>query len=178
MMAMKNTWNRLAALLTLGVIYVVPVHAQTLEVIKQTIRKRFPSVRQLSTGALADWLQDTNRPAPLLVDVRAAEEFAVSHLQKARRLESVSEVKRAAASSTQPIVVYCSVGYRSSALAEKLQRAGLTNVYNLDGSLFAWANEGRAVYRGDARLEPPQVHPYDAKWGQLLDGRLRPAPKR
>lgn len=39
------------------------------------------------------------------------------------------------------IVVYCSVSYRSSILARRLQDMGFTNVYNLEGSIFKWANE-------------------------------------
>jgi rhodanese-related sulfurtransferase len=165
-------WSRLAALLALGSIYFMPVRAETFETLKLTIRKKFPSVRQLSTQALALWLADTAKPAPLLIDARSREEFAISHLQGARRLAAVSEVKAAVKTNGQPIVVYCSVGYRSSALAEKLQKAGLTNVYNLEGSIFGWANEGRPVFRGTNTTA--EVHPYDAKWGKLLDQRYHP----
>ena len=166
--------QRLLAFLTLGVIYVSPVTAQTAAEIRETIRKRFPAVRQLSTKELADWLADTNKPAPLLIDARTEKEFAVSRLQNARHLESVAQVKSAATSNAQPIVVYCSVGYRSSALAEKLQQAGFTHVVNLEGSIFAWANEGRPVYRGTNAVH--EVHPYNSKWGQLLDPPLHPKP--
>jgi hypothetical protein len=37
---------------------------------------------------------------------------------------------------------------------------------NLDGSIFQWANEGRAVYRGDVPVQ--QVHPYGKRWAGLL----------
>jgi len=94
-------------------------------------------------------------------------------LKGAKNFDSVAAVKTAVASNAQPIVVYCSVGYRSSALAEKLARAGMTNVFNLEGSIFAWANEGRPVYRGDTLLNPAQVHPFNTKWGQLLRPELR-----
>ena len=65
---------------------------------------------------------------------------------------------------------YCSVGYRSSRLAEELRARGFENVFNLEGSLFQWANEGRPLYRGEERVD--QAHPYDEEWGQLLDRRL------
>ena len=55
------------------------------------------------------------------------------------------------------IVVYCSVGYRSSELAEFLMKTGFTEVYNLEGSIFRWANEGRPVYRAEERVRV--VHP-------------------
>jgi len=166
-------WGKFSALMTLAMIYVSPVNAQTWESILQAIRKKFPTVKQLSTDELARWLADTNRPAPLLIDARNKEEFAVSQLPNAQHFDSVKQVGEAAAAKSRPIVVYCSVGYRSSAFAEKLQRAGFTNVFNLEGSIFAWANEGKPVYRGSQKLDPPKVHPYDKKWGALLKRELR-----
>jgi rhodanese-related sulfurtransferase len=161
-------WGKFSALMTLAMIYVSPVNAQTWDSILQAIRKKFPTVKQLSTDELARWLSDTNRPAPLLIDARSKEEFAVSQLRNAQHLESVKQVSQMAGSNSRPLIVYCSVGYRSSAFAEKLQRAGFTNVFNLEGSIFAWVNEGKPVYRGPQKLDPPKVHPYDKKWGALL----------
>jgi rhodanese-related sulfurtransferase len=135
----------------------------------QSVRQKFPSVQQLATDELASWLADSTRPAPFLVDGRSAGEFSVSHLRDAANLTTVSEVKSVVLPS-RPVVVYCSVGYRSSALAQKLQKAGFAHVYNLEGSIFKWANEGHPVFRGTSEVE--EVHPYNATWGKLLDQRL------
>jgi rhodanese-related sulfurtransferase len=143
--------------------------AQTWEVVLRSIRNEFPAVRQLTTEELARWLGDTNRPVPLLVDAREPAEFAVSHLRDAVRLGTVEEVKTTLGTNRRPVVVYCSVGYRSSALADELRRAGVTNVFNLEGSIFAWANEGRPVFRGAKRVNA--VHPFDATWGRFLEAR-------
>jgi len=173
-MPLKTSWKRAAAFISLATLYFSPVSAQTWDSMTQTIRKRFPAVRQLPVQDLALWLANTNKSRDLLlIDVRRPEEFAVSQLRGARNLITVAEVRAAVASTAQPIVVYCSVGYRSSALAEKLQKAGLTNVFNLEGSIFAWANEGRPVYRGANEVRPARVHPFDEKWGQLLKPGLR-----
>lgn len=161
-----SAWRRTAALLSLAWISLLPVRAETLDSIKQTIRKRFPTVPQLSTAALAAWLSDTNRPQPLLVDARAPKEFAVSHLRGARNLATVASVQSAAPAPAPPVVVYCSVGYRSSALAAQLQRAGFTNVVNLEGSIFQWANEGRTLYRGTNVVR--DMHGYSRQWGEML----------
>ena len=147
------------------------VAAQTWSELLPSIRQRFPRVQQVSTAELAMWLSTTNRPAPLLVDVRSVEEFAVSHLPGAQRAESIRQVKALLGTNRQPVVLYCSVGYRSSQLAAKLINNGITNVFNLEGSIFAWANEGRTVMRD--RQEVKDVHPYDEKWGQLLAAPLR-----
>ena len=165
-----SRWSRVAALLSLVSIYCAPIHAETLASIKQVIRKRFPTVPQISTADLDGLLADPSR-APVLIDARSPQEFAVSHLKGARNLRSSDEVRSAIHSHQQSIVVYCSVGYRSSALAAKLQEAGFTNVLNLEGSIFEWANEGRPVFRGTNQVH--EVHPYSRKWGQLLDPKLR-----
>jgi len=148
--------------------------AQTLDSVIQSVRKRFPSVQQLATDELAGWLADSKRLAPSLVDARSAGEFSVSHLRDAANLTTVSEVE-SLVSPSRPVVVYCSVGYRSSALAQKLQKAGFANVYNLEGSIFKWANEGHPVFRGTREVE--EVHAYNATWGKLLDQRLHPKQK-
>jgi 3-mercaptopyruvate sulfurtransferase SseA len=68
-------------------------------------------------------------------------------------------------------VVYCSVGYRSARVAHWLGGQGYTNVRNLTGSIFQWANEGRPVFRDDRPTN--EVHPYDQRWGLLLESRYR-----
>ena len=155
-------------MLSLLPILVRPVKASDLEKIKLLTRSKFPDVRQMSTEGLARLL--TNSPPPLLVDVRSEDEFRVSHLRNAVHTESVAEVKRLAGGGS-PVVVYCAVGYRASLFARKLQKAGLTNVWNLEGSIFQWVNEDRPVYQGDRRVQ--RVHPYDRKWGQLLKADYR-----
>jgi rhodanese-related sulfurtransferase len=135
---------------------------------KKLVRKRFPHVRQLTTDALADWLDRTNARPPILLDVRTRPEFGVSHLPGARRVDpdSTAEELLPQLETNRPIVLYCSVGYRSSQLADRLQKAGLTNVYNLEGSIFAWANEERSLVRDDRPTE--RVHPYNDTFGKML----------
>ncbi len=133
------------------------------------VRDKFPDVRQLKPSELADWLKDTSQPQPILLDARAEKEFAVSHLPNAKH--AADEVQAVAVLQTQPkdapVVVYCSIGYRSSALAQKLKARGYTNVQNLEGSIFMWANEGRLLLRGAETVSV--VHPFDEKWGRLLE---------
>ena len=142
---------------------------------KILVRTRFPSVRQISTAALDQWLTDGSRPRPLLVDVRTADEFFVSHLPGARRLDpGASAIPRDWGSTkTVPVVFYCSVGYRSSQMAERMTGKGWTNVFNLEGSIFEWANEGRPIEAGGHSVRV--VHPYNATFGKLLHPELRPA---
>ena len=143
---------------------------------KRTVRSRFPEVAQLSTGELAAWLGDPKRPPPILLDVRTEKEFAVSHLRGAMRVEPSAKADEVLARlpAGRPVVAYCSVGYRSSALAERLKKAGVGAIYNLEGSIFQWANEGRPL---EADGHPAdKVHPYNAKFGKMLDEKKRAEP--
>ena len=142
------------------------VGREDLERIKAIIRVSFPAVPQVSTGQLADWM---NKPEAslLVVDVRAPDEFAISRLRGAVNL-TTSEAIAEAARERKPsmCVLYCSVGFRSSRLADQLARRGIAGVVNLEGSIFQWANEGRPLYRDAAPVH--QVHPYSKRWAGLL----------
>lgn len=136
------------------------------------VRQAFPEVPQMSTQQLAAMRADDTAPDIVLLDARSTAEFEVSHLPGAV-LASNTRMALEALEASDPaltVVVYCSVGYRSSRLAEKLRARGIENVFNLEGSLFQWANEGRPLYRGEERVY--QAHPYDEEWGELLDKRF------
>ena len=138
------------------------------------IRVASRQVRQRSTEELAPCRPDAGQAPPLLLDVREPAEYAVSHIAGARSVPWQSDWEAALKEipKTQPIVVYCSIGYRSSALALKVQRAGFAQVATLEGSIFKWASEGRPLIGSDGRATTV-VHPYDASWGRLIAPKLR-----
>jgi rhodanese-related sulfurtransferase len=106
----------------------------------------------------------------LLLDAREWNEFQVSHIKNARyvgydqfdigTLQSISK--------RQKIVVYCSVGYRSEKISEKLKEAGYTDVSNLYGGIFEWVNQGNAVV-DEKGIVTENVHAYSKTWGVWLD---------
>lgn len=164
---MRVCWFALALLVAL------PACGQNLgwDAVRGQIGRQFPNVRQIPPDTLAAW-QAANRPVVLL-DIRQPDEYAVSRIAGAR---NVSPDAGASALANVPknaqIVTYCSVGWRSSAYAERLREAGYTDVQNLDGSIFRWANEGRVVV-DSAGQAVRVVHPFDRLWGRLLREDLR-----
>jgi len=150
-----------------------PAYAIGWSLINAKIRHDFPDVKRIQTSELAAWLNDSARAKPVLLDVRTRAEYDVSHLRGARHVLPDAPVTAARVEKAQPIVTYCSVGYRSGAFAEKLRAAGYQQVLNLEGSIFRWANEGRPVFRGDVAVE--EVHPYNGTWGLLLKKKHRAA---
>jgi len=143
------------------------------DTIDRLIANDYPAAQSITTDSLAVWLSDDTVDTPVLLDVRQEEEFAVSHIEGALRINPSTTDFTFLEHRTRdtPIVAYCSVGYRSAAIVERLQEAGFTNVHNLEGSIFKWKNEGGRVVRDGAPVD--EVHPYDGIWGQLLDQSYR-----
>jgi rhodanese-related sulfurtransferase len=151
--------------------------------LKKFIRLKFPDVQRITTVEFAQTLTNAKQPQPLVLDTRSEAEYAVSHLAEARRFDGTTDLAIAPSlkniSKDTPIVVYCSVGYRSAKVAQQLEQAGFQNVSNLEGGLFQWTNEGRAAQPISAGAlvragQPTQlVHPYSAAWGMLLNRQHR-----
>ena len=144
-----------------------------LDSVKRLVRARFPDVPQVSVDELRAWLDDPDRTQPVLLDVRTPEEYAVSHLVGARRAETAADAVRLldGAPKDTPVVAYCSVGYRSSALVQALRREGYLDARNLEGSIFEWANRGHPVVRDGSPVR--EVHPYGWPWSRYLERELR-----
>jgi rhodanese-related sulfurtransferase len=102
----------------------------------------------------------------VFLDARERKEFEVSHLKNAKWVgfDTFSMKNLPKISKETPIVVYCSIGVRSGKIAEKLLSAGYKNVYNFNGSIFEWVNQGNPVYDMSGNLTN-KIHVYDSKWG-------------
>src|SRR5438093_4967200 len=130
--------------------------------LKASLRTHFPRVQWITTQELADWLADKHRQQSILLDVRTIDEWSVSHIPGAQRIDPKASAEQAlpGVARDAPIVTYCAVGYRSGEMAMCLREAGFTNVRNLEGSIFQWANEHRPLERDG---EPAKrVHRYNA----------------
>ncbi len=146
--------------------------------LKRSLRAKFSDESWITAQQLADWLAQKEGRSPVLLDVRTPAEWNMSHLRGARQVDPKASAEEAAGGVAKdaPIVAYCSVGYRSGAMAARLRQAGFTRVQNLEGSIFEWANERRPlVHDGEAVT---RVHPYNAFWGRLLRDEVRaPLPR-
>ena len=136
------------------------------------LTSRYPDVAHIDAGALQDLL-DTDRAA--LFDVRPQGEFAVSRIEGAVRVEPGTAPadflrQHGARIQGRTPVFYCSVGERSSRLAQALaEHPDINSAHtptNLAGGLFAWHNGGRAVV--DALGPTSCVHPFNRLWGRML----------
>lgn len=104
-----------------------------------------------------------------ILDSREKKEFNISHIQSSRNvgydnfdLKTVNDIPKGA-----KIYVYCSIGYRSGKIAEKLLKNGYTNVFNVYGGIFNWANNGYPLVNSNGNTT--KVHGYDSDWQQWLN---------
>lgn len=133
--------------------------AARLERLKTSIRKDYPGVSQLTIDAYLA----ADEPLTL-IDVRAAAEYQRSHIPGALHIEDPHALlEYANAHGDTTLVLYCSVGMRSSQAVQQLQRSGIDRVQNLEGSIFEWSN--RALPLASAAGPTRDVHPYNAWWG-------------
>ena len=107
-----------------------------------------------------------NKDKYVLLDAREIAEYEWSHIENAVfvgyddfKAKRVSEIDR-----KQPVLVYCSVGYRSERIGEKLQKMGFEAVYNLNGGIFEWLNQDKKVV--DKQEQKTQkIHAFSKTWG-------------
>jgi rhodanese-related sulfurtransferase len=109
-----------------------------------------------------DILDQSVRARYVLLDARAAEEIAVSRIPGAVPVDELP-----ATDDPRPILVYCTIGMRSAALARELAASG-RNAWNLRGGVLAWAAAGGPFVddRGEATR---RVHVYGRAWNHLPD---------
>ena len=111
-----------------------------------------------------------NSPSVTILDAREEKEYEVSHLPKSQYIgfynfdsKSVSLIKK-----TDTIYIYCSIGFRSEKIGERIQKMGFNNVFNLYGGIFNWANSGYKVVDKNNK-QTKEVHGYNKEWSKLLN---------
>ncbi len=93
-----------------------------------------------------------NEKEAVIIDVRTPEEFTKGHLEKAQNINWNNgdfEQKVSVYNKDTPLLVYCMSGGRSASATEKLRSLGYTKVYELDGGILSWRNEGLAEIKGN-----------------------------
>ena len=104
-----------------------------------------------------------------ILDSRELNEFKVSHLENSIWVgyddfnihNTIKKIK-----INKPIVVYCSIGYRSEKIGEKLLKKGYT-VYNMYGGIFDWKNNNNKVVNNSG-VTTNQVHCFNENWSKWL----------
>ena len=106
-----------------------------------------------------------------LLDARSIEEREVSFIRDSKyvgykdfKLESVNDIDK-----DIPIVVYCSVGYRSEKIAQQLNEAGFKDVSNLYGGIFEWVNKTYGLSNNEGECN--DIHGFSWAWSKWIDSK-------
>ena len=81
----------------------------------------------------------------VILDVRTPSEYAEGYIDGAHNIDFQSgnfENEIATLDKNATFAVYCRSGNRSGQAAKIMHDAGFHNVYNLEGGVIDWANEG------------------------------------
>jgi rhodanese-related sulfurtransferase len=111
----------------------------------------WPLLRRGAAGPTVNTLQATqmmNREDALVIDLRAADEFANGHVLGARNIPSADLERRAAdleKHKAKPVIVYAADANRASSAVATLRKAGFASVHNLAGGYGAWLQAGLPV---------------------------------
>lgn len=105
----------------------------------------------------------------VILDTREENEYLVSHIPGAQWVgyDKVDWDKIEKIPKNKKIVTYCTVGYRSERIGEELQKRGYTQVVNLYGGIFEWANNGEDLVDSKNR-STNKVHAYSKEWSIWL----------
>ena len=121
------------------------------------IRRQFPNTPNIDTNTALELTKENDNV--LLLDVRRPDEFGISRIPGAKNVHfrcSDEELKEALNETNEntKIVSYCSLGYRSAIITNRIRemsekdsnvKVRTDNVFNLEGSIFKWANENKPL---------------------------------
>jgi rhodanese-related sulfurtransferase len=98
-------------------------------------------MQELAPQALSVWLR-SDKPKPILLDVREPWEFEIGHLEGAQLMPmSTVSAQMSALDEEADIVVICHHGMRSQHVGAFLEHQGFKHIYNLEGGMDRWAAE-------------------------------------
>ena len=109
------------------------------------------SISTISPAKFAELYQQGK--AVELIDVRTPVEFREVHVDQAKnipldKLDPAAFVKDRNGASQEPVYVICKSGGRGQQACEKFVKAGVTNVFNIEGGTTACVAAGLPVVRG------------------------------
>ena len=104
-------------------------------------------VKSIDVNKAAQLLNDT--PDVFILDARTQEEYQEEHLKGAILIpfKEVSQHLNDLPSNKETVIlVYCTVGVRSSIATRTLQAQGYINTLNMRGGIEAWKKKGFQVH--------------------------------
>ena len=110
---------------------------------------------------------DTN---VVILDTREKSEYTISHIPGAIWVGydsfKIKEVL-STVSKDKKVIVYCTVGWRSEKIGEKLLKKGYSDVSNIYGGIIEWSNAGRELEDSNGTATQ-KVHTWSEEFKKYL----------
>jgi len=147
--------------------------SEKLKSVHEWIEDAYPSVDHIDS---TEYLQELKPSDDVIIfDVREPEEYKVSHLRDAIQvspnisrqdfIQQFGEILK-----DKQVVFYCSVGRRSSLLADRVSDSlfdqGAADIFNLKHGIFGWHDEQKPLV--NEGKETDFVHPFSWRWKRYL----------
>ena len=107
-------------------------------------------MEHLTPRQVADWLADTGRTAPLLLDVREPWEADTARIAGATlfpmstlvsHIGELEALQNDADGQPRPVICICHHGARSMQVATFLESRGFDQVINMTGGIHGWSQQ-------------------------------------
>lgn len=159
-------------LMAIGLVFYHPVFAEgsmsdkekleTVRKMSQNFEGKFPEAVEIPPS---EALALSEKGEALFIDVRTAKEQAVSMLPGA--VSQTAFEKNPGIADEKTAVAYCTIGARSGAYSQKMNRKGV-RVLSISGGMLRWLLEGGKVYHEGE--ETKQVNVFGDGWNYLPEG--------
>ena len=107
------------------------------------------SINQMNSDELIEFIELNDA---VLVDVRTEDEYNSGYIENSLNIDYFSNdfsVNADKLDKNTPIILYCRSGNRSSMSANKISKLGFKEIYNLEGGILEWIEEGNVIVFND-----------------------------
>ena len=107
------------------------------------------SINQMNSDELIEFIELNDA---ILVDVRTEDEYNSGYIENSLNIDYFSNdfsVNADKLDKNTPIILYCRSGNRSSMSANKISKLGFKEIYNLEGGILEWIEEGNVIVFND-----------------------------
>ena len=107
------------------------------------------SINQMNSDELIEFIELNDA---VLVDVRTEDEYNSGYIENSLNIDYFSNdfsLNADKLDKSTPIILYCRSGKRSSMSANKISKLGFKEIYNLEGGILEWIEEGNVIVFND-----------------------------
>ncbi len=107
------------------------------------------SINQMNSDELIEFIELNDA---VLVDVRTEDEYNSGYIENSLNMDYFSNefsINVDKLDKNIPIILYCRSGKRSSMSANKISKLGFKEIYNLEGGILEWIEEGNVIVFND-----------------------------